>query len=132
MASPLFLLLLSLIVALFYWKREDIKKFFIFRRKAIQAIQSIPGPSTLPLVGAAYQFKYDAADFGDQINQFAEKYCREDENRCGMMKIWIGPVPYIFIESADIVKEVMESNTLITKSTQYNIVADWIGTGLLI
>ncbi|KAF8381290.1 hypothetical protein PRIPAC_70432, partial [Pristionchus pacificus] len=132
MVSVVILAPLALIVAFIFWKRREIREFLIFRRKAIDAIKSIPGPHALPLVGAAYQFKYDAADFGDQIGQFAQEYCRDDKNRCGMMKIWIGPVPYLFIESAEIIKEVMESNTLITKSTQYDIVADWIGTGLLI
>ncbi|GMS80342.1 hypothetical protein PENTCL1PPCAC_2517, partial [Pristionchus entomophagus] len=132
MVSAVLLVPLAFISAFIFWKRREIREFLIFRRKAIIAIQSIPGPHALPLVGAAYQFKPDAVDFGDQINKFILKYCREDEKRCGMMKVWIGPVPYLFIESADIVKEVMESNTLITKSTQYDIVAEWIGTGLLI
>ncbi|GMT11306.1 hypothetical protein PFISCL1PPCAC_2603, partial [Pristionchus fissidentatus] len=127
------LLLPLLIAGLFlFWKRKTIRDFLVFRRKAMIAMQDIPGPSTLPLVGAAYQFKPNPADFGDQVADFMRIYCLEHEKRCGMMQMWIGPMPMLFVQDPDIAKEILESNTLITKSHDYDLVSEWIGTGLLI
>nr|ABF06547.1 CYP4BE1 [Ips paraconfusus] len=49
-----------------------------------------------------------------------------------MIKAWLGPVPILFVVDPDSAKVILESNTLITKSSFYDKVADWIGTGLLI
>ncbi|CAI5450035.1 unnamed protein product [Caenorhabditis angaria] len=49
----------------------------------------------------------------------------------GMMKLYVGPVPLIFLGIPEAVRPVLESTVNISKPEQYNKLRDWIGTGLL-
>ena len=52
------------------------------------------------------------------------------ENK-GLFRIWIGPVPHLFIKNADYIEAVLGSNELITKGFQYKFLHPWLGMGLL-
>ncbi|CAJ0939662.1 unnamed protein product, partial [Mesorhabditis belari] len=136
-----------------------VRKFWIMRTRAVQFLDEIPGPPTIPLLGSAHLFKWDNEEFTYQLDRWAREYMvkvqpttgvmkfsrqiegwgREIFNNTenplrdhGVMKVWVGPVPMVFLASCDAAKPVLESNTLITKPSQYNIVKQWIGEGLLI
>ncbi|CAJ0582810.1 unnamed protein product, partial [Mesorhabditis spiculigera] len=109
-----------------------LSRFLKMRRRAVKLLELIPGPPSIPLFGSAHLFKWDNEEFTYQLDWWAREYIVKPEEKTGVMKIWVGPVPMVFLASAEAAKPVLESNTLLTKPSQYNIVREWIGEGLLI
>ncbi|KAI6194158.1 hypothetical protein M3Y96_01095000 [Aphelenchoides besseyi] len=54
------------------------------------------------------------------------------EQSYDLVRVWIGPFPVVVPYSADSIREVLESNIVITKGDEYNILKRWLGSGLLI
>ncbi|GMS82551.1 hypothetical protein PENTCL1PPCAC_4726, partial [Pristionchus entomophagus] len=49
-----------------------------------------------------------------------------------LFQIWLGPFPFVSVVWPQYIKEILESNTLLKKSNNYDIVRRWIGDGLLV
>ncbi|CAJ0939937.1 unnamed protein product, partial [Mesorhabditis belari] len=127
------LIIILTIILYFVLKNYDsLKRIWIQRRRAIKYLELIPGPPTIPLFGSAHLFKWDNEEFTYQLDGWARKYISLHVPRTGMMKIWLGPIPLVFLATCEALKPVLESNTLITKPPQYNTLKKWIGEGLLI
>ncbi|CAL2046537.1 unnamed protein product [Caenorhabditis brenneri] len=87
------------------------------------------GPTALPLIGHLYMVNiFDISKLVDQILHLALYYCNKG---CGIVKLWVGPVPLLAVINPVYAKEVLESTEVITKADEYDILFPWLGTGLL-
>ncbi|KAF8385491.1 cyp-32A1, partial [Pristionchus pacificus] len=111
--------------------RKVLKTWAVLAWRAYPVLAPLPGPRSLPLLGCALEIKWDSVDFSFQLEEWGRQWLLNDATGVGLIRAWIGPVPLCFVLRARHVKVVLESNTLITKPSQYDIVSDWIGTGLL-
>ncbi|KAK6028640.1 unspecific monooxygenase [Ostertagia ostertagi] len=88
--------LLMWIPSLIRWLRH--------RMRVIHAVDSLPGPPALPLIGCAHNFSFDS----------------------------YSPVPVVCICRADAAKVILESNKEISKPQEgYTRLQEWLGKGLL-
>ncbi|CAI2353480.1 unnamed protein product [Caenorhabditis sp. 36 PRJEB53466] len=100
-----------------------------------------PWPSSPSADRSAHLFKWHPYDFTFQMEQWAQKYlfgrakygeiAAENGEIDGIMLVWIGPVPIVFLGTSECIRPVLESNTNISKPSQYDKMSEWIGTGLL-
>uniref|UniRef100_A0A914X0U1 Uncharacterized protein n=1 Tax=Plectus sambesii TaxID=2011161 RepID=A0A914X0U1_9BILA len=125
MLLAIFWMLLFTIVFLYLYLRRIIE-FVSERKRLIQLVDKLPGPHAIPLLGCAYQFKWNDFEFLDQLKSWATEYGPK-----GFVRIWVGPVPLIFVTKVEAVQEVLDSKVLLTKSSEYDVLAEWLGTGLL-
>lgn len=73
-------------------------------------------------------------EFGVDYNVLFFQYIlagSERMKRLPFYKSYMGDVPYILIEKPEAAEAVLNSNTLIEKSTEYRWLHPWLGTGLL-
>ncbi|TKR87436.1 hypothetical protein L596_011834 [Steinernema carpocapsae] len=117
--------------ALVGWVTWKLYAFLKKREKMIRHVDRIPGPPAIPILGCAYQFKLDTIEFTYQLEEWGRKYGFMGDGSCGLMRIWIGPLPIVILSRDEAVKILLESTTQITKPPQYDIVKKWLGTGLL-
>ncbi|XP_066404458.1 cytochrome P450 4V2 isoform X1 [Molothrus aeneus] len=90
-------------------------------------LKSIPGASPCyPVVGNALLFERKGEDFFKQIEFYTEKF-----RSWPLFKLWIGPVPAIFLYHPDSVEVILNNSKLIEKSYLYEFLHPWLGTGLL-
>ncbi|KAF8372089.1 hypothetical protein PRIPAC_78518 [Pristionchus pacificus] len=123
---PLFFTIIALAIS---WRRMKDMSVMIWR--AYFNLANIPGPKAYPLIGSVWQFKVNAADFAVQMAGFTRMFAYSPE-AVGIVKMWLGPVPVATVTRPEYCKQVLESNTLITKANMYDKLSEWIGTGLLI
>ncbi|XP_067407697.1 cytochrome P450 4V2-like isoform X2 [Emydura macquarii macquarii] len=91
------------------------------------ALKPIPGLSPCyPLLGNALLFERKGEDFFKQIVQHLEEF----RNR-PLLKLWIGPLPFVILYHADAVEVILSSSKHIEKSFPYTFLHPWLGTGLL-
>ncbi|CAJ0590252.1 unnamed protein product [Cylicocyclus nassatus] len=101
------------------------------RLRTIELIERFPGPEALPLIGCAHQFSFDSHKFSHQMEETFEKYC-EGNHGNGIFRMWIGPVPVVFICRADAAKALLENSKEISKPAEgYTRLQEWLGLGLL-
>ncbi|KIH55110.1 hypothetical protein ANCDUO_14737 [Ancylostoma duodenale] len=74
------------------------------RMRIIELVDRLPGPRAFPLVGCAYQFSFDSYKFTYLMEEIFEKFS-DGLNGNGMFRMWLGPVPVVFICRADAAKE---------------------------
>ncbi|XP_048402526.1 cytochrome P450 4V2-like [Stegostoma tigrinum] len=87
----------------------------------------IPGISpTYPILGNALLFKPSGEDFFLQLIEFTTK-CRDEP----LMKLWLGPLPFVVLFHAENVEVVLSSSKHLDKSYAYKFLHPWLGTGLL-
>ncbi|GMR51790.1 hypothetical protein PMAYCL1PPCAC_21985, partial [Pristionchus mayeri] len=90
----------------------------------------VPGPKAYPLIGAVWQIKLNSAEFALQLMDWMKSFVFYDGSS-GMFKVWLGPIPMVVVIKPAYCKQILESNTLITKATQYDKVTDtnekWFG-----
>ncbi|XP_054149154.1 cytochrome P450 4V2 [Melozone crissalis] len=90
-------------------------------------LKSIPGASPCyPVLGNALLFERKGEDFFKQIEFYTEKF-----RSWPLFKLWIGPVPVIFLYHPDSVEAILNSSKHIEKSYLYKFLHPWLGTGLL-
>ncbi|CCD65767.1 Cytochrome P450 [Caenorhabditis elegans] len=120
---------------------QQILELWRINRKCAQNLSMVNGPPALPLVGSAHLFKWNPYAFTFQMEGWAQKYlfgrakygeiAAPNNEVDGIMLLWIGPVPIVFLGTSECIRPVLESNTNISKPSQYDKMSEWIGTGLL-
>ncbi|GMS79446.1 hypothetical protein PENTCL1PPCAC_1621 [Pristionchus entomophagus] len=115
-------LLLILGFILFIWKKWK------ERLPMIEAVDRIPGPFSIPLLGTTWQLKWRIEELVVQLRGWAIYYT---DRGYGLIRIWLGTRPLVIAFRPEYAKEILESNTLISKGPEYGILAPWLGTGLL-
>ncbi|GMT11303.1 hypothetical protein PFISCL1PPCAC_2600 [Pristionchus fissidentatus] len=131
MAAVLLILIplaITAVVFLVAWRKITEVTVLIFR--SYYNLYKVPGPKAYPIIGSVWQFKLDTGDFMVQLLSWANVFAFYD-GACGVIKAWLGPIPIAVIVKPEYCKQILESNTLITKATQYDKLSEWIGTGLL-
>uniref|UniRef100_A0A452H4Q1 Uncharacterized protein n=1 Tax=Gopherus agassizii TaxID=38772 RepID=A0A452H4Q1_9SAUR len=92
-----------------------------------KALKPIPGVRPCyPLLGNALLFERKGEDFFKQIVTNLEEY-----RNLPLLKLWIGPLPFVILYHPDAVEVVLNSSKHIEKSFPYKFLHPWLGTGLL-
>nr|XP_014350522.1 PREDICTED: cytochrome P450 4V2 isoform X2 [Latimeria chalumnae] len=90
-------------------------------------MKGIPGISPVyPIVGNALLFKPGGGDFFDQMIEYTTVFRNEP-----LMKLWLGPVPFVVLFHAETVEVILSSSKHMDKSYAYKFLHPWLGTGLL-
>lgn len=112
-------LLVAVTVAFFAW---FYKKYH--HRHALA--NKIPGPPALPILGNALLFLGKSPpELLKIIESLPKKY-----GRC--VRVLVGPQVQVLITDPKDAEVILSSQKLIDKSDEYNYIAHWLGTGLLI
>ncbi|TDH16388.1 hypothetical protein EPR50_G00019250 [Perca flavescens] len=77
-------------------------------------------------IGNAFQFKYNAGDFFQQIMDFTRDFANAP-----LFKLWIGPIPFVILFHPETVETVLTNAVHMEKSYAYKFLHPWLGTGLL-
>jgi len=113
----IFELLIILLVTFFIYK-------FRKRKLKLAPIDRIPGPPPLPLVGNVPGLMGSQQDIFLLLNYF----CTYGK---GIIRTWLGPIPFVMLSRADTIEEVLSSQTLINKGEVYDSLMAYLGTGLV-
>lgn len=114
-------------IFLFYYKL--IYNFIRDRLRIYKYMRKFDGPYSFPIIGTLYMVNiFDISKFTTQSMELAQYYCQKG---CGTIGLWLGPVPLIAVINPQHAKEILESNEVITKAEEYDILFPWLGTGLL-
>ncbi|MBN3317331.1 CP4V2 protein, partial [Atractosteus spatula] len=90
-------------------------------------MKPIPGFSpTYPIVGNALHLKRNGGDFFSQLIEFTAERRNEP-----LLKLWIGPVPFVILYHAENIEMILSSSRHIDKAYAYKFLHPWLGTGLL-
>ncbi|XP_042248324.1 cytochrome P450 4V2 [Thunnus maccoyii] len=81
---------------------------------------------TYLFIGNALQFKTNAGDFFRQIVDYTHEFCNAP-----LLKIWVGPVPFVVLFHAETVETVLTNAVHMEKAYAYSFLHPWLGTGLL-
>ncbi|XP_059941875.1 cytochrome P450 4V2 isoform X2 [Mesoplodon densirostris] len=90
----------------------------------MRAVPTLEG--AYPFLGHALMLKPDARDFFQQMIQYSEEY-----RHLPLLKLWLGPVPLVFLYNAENVEVILTSSKHIDKSYMYKFLEPWLGLGLL-
>ncbi|GMT21929.1 hypothetical protein PFISCL1PPCAC_13226, partial [Pristionchus fissidentatus] len=71
------------------------------------------------------------SDLSFQLEAMLRESLARNPKRVGILNLWMGPVPIVFLFRARHVKVLLESSSLISKPTWYDRISEWIGLGLL-
>ncbi|XP_055697965.1 cytochrome P450 4c3 [Phlebotomus papatasi] len=118
--SPITLLVYVLLITLIllYNKR---------RARFVKLIDKIPGPPGIPILGNTIEINVDHDELFTRILGMRTLWGR----RQGFCRAWIGTQPYVFISKPSVVEPILGSPKHIDKSSDYNYLHPWLGTGLL-
>ncbi|XP_073434913.1 cytochrome P450 4V2-like [Dendrobates tinctorius] len=90
-------------------------------------MKPIPGFSpTYPIIGNALQFKPNSGDFFMGMVEHTEAF-----RHLPLMKIWVGPVPFLILYHAETVEPILNTSKHMDKAYPYKFLHPWLGTGLL-
>ncbi|XP_048825781.1 cytochrome P450 4V2-like [Brienomyrus brachyistius] len=116
-AATIFIILLIFLIC------QPIREYIL---KWIE-MKPIPGlEGAYPIVGNALNFKSNAADFFSQVIEGTDKF-----RHLPLLKIWVGPMPFIALYHAETVELVLNNPRHMDKSYSYRFLHPWLGTGLL-
>ncbi|KAG9347000.1 hypothetical protein JZ751_005927 [Albula glossodonta] len=88
-------------------------------------MKPIPGVAgAYPIIGHALQFKNNAGDFFSQIIEGTNEF-----RHLPLLKIWIGPIPFIVLFHAETIEMVLNSPKHMDKAYAYRFLYPWLGTG---
>ncbi|XP_054845905.1 cytochrome P450 4V2 [Eublepharis macularius] len=92
-----------------------------------QDLKPVPGISPCyPLLGNVLLFERAGEAFYKQLLHFSNEF-----RNIPLMKLWIGPLPFLVLYHAETVEVVLSSSKHIDKSYPYKFLHPWLGTGLL-
>ncbi|XP_066945976.1 cytochrome P450 4C1-like [Macrobrachium rosenbergii] len=97
--------------------------WFIKRQKRIWAINKLPGPRGLPIIGNALEMALESKELFEKLNSFGDYG--------DISKIWLGNQPVVFISGAQATEAVLSSSRLLEKNFAYYFLHPWLGAGLL-
>ncbi|KAG8453723.1 hypothetical protein GDO86_000375 [Hymenochirus boettgeri] len=91
------------------------------------SMRPIPGPGpNYPLVGDALYLKPNGGDFFLQVIEFTESFRSQP-----LLKLWIGPIPFIIVYHAETVEPILSTSKHMDKAYSYKFLHPWLGKGLL-
>ncbi|CAJ0931761.1 unnamed protein product, partial [Mesorhabditis belari] len=123
MGVPTWCLAVLPILVVLFWRR------IVDRLRLVYYVDKMPGPFSIPILGTTWQFQWAIEKFTAQLRGWGEYYASQGH---GVVRIWLGPKPFVVLIKPEYAKIVLESNELITKGPEYNPLLPWLGKGLLI
>lgn len=107
------------LVVLFVW-------YYKTHHERYKMAVKLPGPPALPLIGNAFLFLGKSPpQLLKVLEGLSKKYGRT-------VRIMVGPQIQVLISDPKDAELILGSQKLIDKSDEYNFIAKWLGTGLLI
>jgi cytochrome P450 family 4 len=97
------------------------------RSRIVHLISKIPGPPALPFIGNSIEINLEYDEVFTRITGMTKIFGKKQ----GITRAWIGTKPYILITKPTAVEPILSSPKHIDKSTDYNYLRPWLGTGLL-
>ncbi|CCD67436.1 Cytochrome P450 4c3 [Caenorhabditis elegans] len=131
MLAAALVLLLTYFAYLIFRQKDDILQFLHVRKICTREFKKLRGPPAVLIFGTLWYFKKDPVEMVYQAQAWFSEYTLAPDN-CGVLKLWLGPIPAVNIARGEIAKIVLDSSVNISKSSQYNKLKEWIGDGLLI
>uniref|UniRef100_A0A3B3QSB0 aromatase n=1 Tax=Paramormyrops kingsleyae TaxID=1676925 RepID=A0A3B3QSB0_9TELE len=116
--------IVTLLVAFVTYVMYQLLSRFMHKWKEMKPIPGLD--QTYPILGNALYFKSSAGEFFCQLVQLTEQFKKEP-----LMKLWIGPVPFLVLFHAENVEMVLNNPKHMDKSYVYRFLHPWLGTGLL-
>ncbi|CAI4232232.1 unnamed protein product [Auanema sp. JU1783] len=126
-SGSIYIVCFSVAILVYFWRR--LYDFAQYRLKLIKYVDKLPGPTAIPILGTTWQFKWNAQELAHQMRDWGLEYSAQGH---GLIKIWLSFRPLILCIRPESAKAILESNTIITKGPEYNILEEWLGNGLLI
>ncbi|ELT89566.1 hypothetical protein CAPTEDRAFT_162759 [Capitella teleta] len=90
-------------------------------------VDKMPGPEYIPILGHALDFEREGHKFFSQVMAYSEVFAKDT----GIMRYWLGTHPTIALTRGDTAEAMFNSSKHMTKSSLYNFLHPWLGTGLL-
>jgi len=114
MISEIILAALVLVFSRWYFRRWQTMKVF----------EKIPGPPGLPILGHIMYLKGGIEDAFENFQMFT-KY------GTGIVKMYIGVLPYVLVYRAKSIEALLSNNNVLTKSREYKFIRKLLRTGLV-
>lgn len=108
----------SLVALIIWWYKYHHEQYSLARK--------LPGPPAYPLIGNALMF------LGKSPPQLLKVLEKIHKQYGPLARIMVGPQIQVLLTDPKDVEVVLGSQKLIDKSDEYNFIAEWLGTGLLI
>ncbi|XP_053556231.1 cytochrome P450 4V2 [Bombina bombina] len=114
-------------VLLFTLLASSFISFLIDYIRKWNMMKPIPGVSTAyPFIGNALELKPNGGDFFQQIIEYTEVF-----RTLPLIKLWIGPIPFLILYHADTVEPILSTSKHMDKAHAYKFLHLWLGKGLL-
>ncbi|KAK5648493.1 hypothetical protein RI129_003385 [Pyrocoelia pectoralis] len=97
---------------------------FLENRRRNELLSKIPGLSSVPIVGALFNFTKPSDELWMLLRKNAVQYFP-------IYKFWILNVPVVVLLSPEDIEIILSSPKHITKTRIYNVLHSWLGRGLL-
>ncbi|XP_068607156.1 cytochrome P450 4V8, partial [Brachionichthys hirsutus] len=114
----------SILVAVLAYVTYTLLGSYLHRWFEMKPIPQLEG--THIFVGNSFQFRASAGDFFGQMVEYTQQFYDEP-----LLKIWLGPVPFVVLFHAETVETVLNNPIHMEKSYSYTFLHPWLGTGLL-
>uniref|UniRef100_A0A8D8RJ80 Cytochrome P450 4C1 n=1 Tax=Cacopsylla melanoneura TaxID=428564 RepID=A0A8D8RJ80_9HEMI len=85
----------------------------------------IPGPKAYPLLGNCLDI------VGKSTTEFFTFVSEQCATYKGSFVLWVGPYPKVYFLTPENTQTILSSTEYIDKSLEYNLLDDWLGTGLV-
>uniref|UniRef100_A0A9J2Q8G0 Cytochrome P450 n=1 Tax=Ascaris lumbricoides TaxID=6252 RepID=A0A9J2Q8G0_ASCLU len=122
----LFLIAIAFCLVLY---RKRMAAYMMQKWRFIRMISALPGPSIFSIMAEVCKFSLDSEKFTYQAEALFRRYAYENEH--GILRLWLGTYPLIFLTRAKSAKVILESTTLINKPEDYDIFKRLVGSGML-
>ncbi|XP_071442001.1 cytochrome P450 4C1-like [Hetaerina americana] len=120
--------LLSLLLFVVAWVLfvPRLQSWYSRRSRFNSLMAKIPGRKSIPIIGDCYEL------VSNPQNKFLEIIAGLVKEKGALFRIWIGPfMGSVHISSWKYAEEIFNSNVHIEKSSTYDFLHKWLGTGLL-
>ncbi|XP_063865089.1 cytochrome P450 4C1-like [Scylla paramamosain] len=97
--------------------------WFIKRRRKVWLLNQLPGPKGVPILGSALEVNCDNVE----LFRLIDSYCDMGE----VVRVWFGYYPVVILTSPRAFEALLSSQKHLDKSTDYEYLLPWLGTGLL-
>lgn len=98
-----------------------------FRMKThrlLEMAEKIPGPKALPIIGNALEFGTTPKGLLLNITRLAHQYG-------AIFRFWLLSDLYIALQDPDYVQAVLSDSKILDKSSSYDVLKPWLGSGLI-
>uniref|UniRef100_A0A1I7XLR8 Cytochrome P450 n=1 Tax=Heterorhabditis bacteriophora TaxID=37862 RepID=A0A1I7XLR8_HETBA len=125
-------LILVVAVAIYaiYSSRKQILDLWRLNRRCKWLLKDLPGPPSLPLIGSAHLFKWNNFRSLAYSRSGLAQYLLSSAVLMKLLE-WVILIFIRIICSKSSFQPILDSNVNISKPNQYDIISEWIGTGLL-